>query len=121
MRDRVVRSWRSAARGAWLAVAFALAWSGVARAEGGPEVLYVARNADSVRFAAESTPGPAFPAGTRVTVLLRTDALVRIFAGDKFGWVPADALTATAPASAPSMAPPGLPPIQLEGFTPPKP
>lgn len=98
-----------------------LASVGAARAEGVNEVLYLARNADSLRFAAESTPGPSFPAGTRVTVLLRAESQVRVFAGDKFGWVPADALTATAPASAPSMAPPGLPPIQLEGFTPPKP
>lgn len=74
------------------------------------ESAWVQADTDARRFLGENTPGPRFTAGSKVTVLKRDGESVRIFAGDRFGWVPAAALSATDPKAAAEPAPP---PIQI--------
>jgi hypothetical protein len=51
----------------------------------------------SVRFPGETVAGPAFTAGTEVEVIVTEGDQVRVHKDERYGWVPAAALTATAP------------------------
>lgn len=86
---------------------------------------WLASDAESKRFFGEAVAGPTFTAGTKVTVLVHDGETVRIFAGDRFGWVPASAITSTPPKGA-EAGTPGMPDIKLvpagaEKPAPPKP
>lgn len=76
------------------------------------ETAWLTADAESKRFFGESVSGPKFDAGTKVTVLVRDGETVRIFVGDRFGWVPATSITTTAPKGAES-AVPAIPDIKL--------
>lgn len=58
---------------------------------------FMVRDVESVRFAGERTPGPKFEASKRVMVVDRTGDQVRVAMGDRFGWVPADAVQSQPP------------------------
>jgi hypothetical protein len=70
-----------------------------------PAERWLSAEVVSERFPGEATPGPKFSAGEEVTVLVEDGAKTRVFAGDRYGWVPSASLTATAPAE--PAAPPG--------------
>lgn len=92
-------------RGLWLVLGFV---SSAFAAE--PDTAWIASDVGSKRFFGEAVSGPELTAGTRVTVLVREGDQVRVAAGDRFGWVPATAITTTAPSAE---AAPGMPEIKL--------
>ncbi len=70
---------------------------------------YLVAETASVRFPDAAVPGPTFPAGAPVVVLVEQGDRSRVMKGDQLGWVPTAALTDTAPAiTMPSL--PGLTP-----------
>lgn len=96
----------------------AFGWSamqGTAVAQEAGEVAWLVEDADAVRFAGSNTAGPSFDQGTRVQVLFVEGDLKRVFAGNRFGWVAASALSATDPNAASDADAPASSPS--EGFT----
>ena len=88
----------------WLMLSFSsVAWA--ADSEQG----WLVGTEKSKRFLDEATVGPEFAAGTRVVVLAHEGELVRVSVGDRFGWVPASAITNKAPATGAITPPPGIP------------
>ncbi len=78
--------------------------SGLAPAAG---TTYIQADTPSKRFPDAEVAGPAFLAGTAVTVLVTEGSWTRVAKGDQFGWVPATALGTTPPVP----AAPALPPL----------
>ena len=85
----------------WI-VLVALLFAVEARAQDVGSTMFVASDVDSKRFADADAAGAKFAAGDEVTVLYVEGDLVRINAGDHFGWVAPSALTAVDPNPAPS-------------------
>lgn len=71
------------------------------------EPAWLVEDASSTRFESAPTPGPEFEKGLRVFVLAREGDKVRVFVGDRFGWLAADKLTDEGPALTP-------PPVQFK-------
>jgi len=61
-------------------------------------VRYATQEIASVRFLGEDVKGPVFQAGERLELITEKDGWVRVRQGDRYGWVPADALSAEPPA-----------------------
>ncbi len=59
--------------------------------------VYTQSETPSLRFSDAAVAGPTFPPGTRVDVLVREGAVLRVVQGDKFGWVPVAAVAVTPP------------------------
>ena len=70
------------------------------------DATYIQADTPSKRFPDAEVAGPAFLAGTAVTVLVTEGAWVRVAKGDQFGWVPATAIGATPPVPVEPAAPP---------------
>lgn len=94
-----------------------LSTASVARAQDAGQTGWFVADTQATRFPGEKLAGQTFTAGSQVTVVVKDGALVRVTTGDRFGWVPASALTAVAPegtaTSAPlvvDMVPEGTPP-----------
>ncbi len=76
-----------------------------------PEKRWAVSDVDSKRFADDDTAGPTFKAGDELLLIVTDGSRVRVRRGDRYGWVPASAVTAEAPAPAPaSLDLLGLPP-----------
>lgn len=86
---------------AWMFVLVA----GVAQAQEVGQTVELVAQTSSVRFVGERAPGPEFNEGQRVVVVAVEGAQVRVFAGDRYGWVPAASVRP--PVEAP-------PPIQIQ-------
>jgi hypothetical protein len=73
-----------------------------------PEQAWLVEDATALRFPDAEVPGPELDANERVTVLFREGDLVRVRAGDEYGWVPSAKITTTAPegATIPTEPPP---------------
>ena len=96
----------------WLAGALvgAMGWMSTAAAAVEPgDVRWTTERVETVRFVGEPTPGPAFEAESRVTVVAVQDEVVRVALGNRFGWVPATSLTDVEPERETPALPPGLP------------
>jgi hypothetical protein len=63
----------------------------------GPEVVWSIAETESRRFPDADTAGPKFAPSTRLEVLVRDPARLRVRSGDEYGWVPVAAVTSTAP------------------------
>jgi hypothetical protein len=70
------------------------------------DTSYIQADTPSKRFPDATVAGPAFLAGTAVTVLVTEGEWVRVAKGDQFGWVPATALATTPPVPVDPVAPP---------------
>ena len=68
----------------------------------------------SQRFPGEDVAGPTFATGTEVVVIVTEGDRVRVHKDDRYGWVPASALTATPPLPTMPTSPGllGMPPLQ---------
>lgn len=97
-------------------VTFALAQTPGGMVPPGPSIAPVAGPATSrwtvaetpsLRFSDGATPGPVFPAGSLVVVLVSEGSRSRVQKGDAVGWVPTSALSEQAP------PPPPLPTLEL--------
>jgi hypothetical protein len=56
--------------------------------------LRLTRDVEADRFPDGDVAGPSWTSGTVVTVVVARNDQVRVMAGDRFGWVPPDALEA---------------------------
>jgi hypothetical protein len=75
------------------------------------EVRWTLERVETARFIGEPTPGPAFEAESRVTVLMVEGDTARVSVGNRYGWLRTDQLTDVEPArSTPPGLPAGLPP-----------
>lgn len=81
--------------------------AGTASAQDVGTKVWLTGDVASLRFADEAVPGPKFTAGASATVVVNAGDLLRVDVDGRLGWVPALAVTATAPAA------PELPPIEL--------
>lgn len=89
-----------------VALMFALmTCASVAHAQDVGQPGWMTVDAASTRFPGEKLVGQTFTAGTQVTVVVKDGDLLRVSNGDKFGWVPAASVTATAPEGAVPQAP----------------
>lgn len=59
---------------------------------------YPKKEIASIRFLGEDTKGPVFQAGERLELITEKDGWVRVRQGERYGWVPADALSDEPPA-----------------------
>lgn len=81
----------------WLAAAILLfSLVNDARAD---DQVFAARTVQSTRFPDADVAGPEIVAGTPLVVLFRLDDRVRVQAGSRFGWIPADAVADEPPAA----------------------
>ncbi len=67
------------------------------------ELRWVTQEVEARRFpasAATQAPGPSLRIGDEVELIVVEGTLARVKKGDRYGWVPASALTEEAPASA---------------------
>lgn len=62
------------------------------------DTVFVKSDVESARFLDDPTPGPTFDESARVTVLFRVGDRIRVFVGDKYGWVLDRQVTSEAPA-----------------------
>ncbi|MCA9493709.1 MAG: hypothetical protein KC621_27440 [Myxococcales bacterium] len=67
------------------------------------EARWLTAQVVATRFPGEKTPGPTFESGEMVELILEDGGQARVRQGDRYGWVPASALTTEAP------APPAVP------------
>jgi hypothetical protein len=74
-----------------------------AAAQSQGEQMKLLEEVDSKRFPTDGTPGPTFQKGDLVTVLWVEGDRLRVFRGNRFGWIPADKVE-----PAPQSTPPGL-------------
>ena len=92
--------------GVWLALA--VGWSTPAGAQMPPGIggslaipsanaRYLMADVVSKRFPGEDLAGPTFKTGEQVDVIVEEGGSVRVRQGERYGWVPAAQLTATAP------------------------
>lgn len=59
---------------------------------------YPTKEIASVRFLGEDAAGPVFQPGERLELITEKDGWVRVRQGERYGWVPADALSTEPPA-----------------------
>lgn len=101
-----------------LLAASLLLFPGLARAED----AWLVRAVEAVRWPDAPQVSVTLAEGDQVAVVYRMDGLVRVRKEDRYGWVPADALAAEAPAAAaPPEAPadlelPPMPALQIPGL-----
>ena len=69
------------------------------------EDVWLAEEAPSTRFSDAELAGPLFESGEKVELLFEDGEIVRVRKGDRYGWVPATAITRERPADAESDAP----------------
>lgn len=77
------------------------------------EDAWTTRAVDALRWPGEAVVSAKLDAGAQVVVVLREGGQARIQHGQDFGWVPEDALSATAPEP-----PAEAPPAPIEGTVP---
>ncbi len=63
----------------------------------GQDARWMIEDAESMRFVEADTKGPDFRDGEKVTLLYTEGDLLRVRRGDRYGWIPATAVTADEP------------------------
>ena len=78
------------------------------------DARWVVADTPSQRFPEGDVKGPTFTAGTEVELIVADGDRVRVRASDKYGWVPASALTDVPPMPSLPTSPGllGMPPLQ---------